>query len=152
METGIVEAIKELLSEELKNNRINLIIILGVGLFLYIVSNLLIPYILNVLDRKNEIKRLKIERKINDIEILFDRLKAIQTISVSKDSEGLKEEIDDARAFVNKKSYRFPNQMKSSINSFFDYYSECLVSPEKKDPEKESDFFDRIYKEYDKLS
>ena len=105
METELVDAVEELLSEEFKNNRIDLIIIFGVGLIIYLASNLLIPHLLNILNRKNVIKRQIIERKIDDIEILFDKLKSIQTISVSKDSKELRDKLVDARDFVNKKSY-----------------------------------------------
>ena len=152
MDNEILEAIKLLLNKENNTIRVQLIIILMIGLLLFVAVNLLIPMMLNRSNRKNAIKQIKIERKISDIELLIDMLKVVQTISISDDSEKTKEEIDKSREFVNRKSYRFPASMRHSIYELLDYFSECIVHPSLKNPSEESILFDKIYKDYEKLA
>lgn len=152
MDSEVLETIKLLFNEEYAGIRLQLVLILAAGLLLYIISNLLIPVILNGSNRKNEIKRQKIERALEDIEKVFDVLKTIQALSISSDAGPVMKKIDELREFVNRRSYRFSSLMMDLILDLLDYYSDCATGRIIKNPEIESDKFELIYREYEKLA
>lgn len=152
MDSEVLETIKLLFNEEYAGIRLQLVLILAAGLILYILSNLLIPVILNGSNRKNEIKRQKIERALEDIEKVFDVLKTIQALSISSDAGPVMKRTDELREFVNRRSYRFSSSMRDLILDLLDYYSDCATGRIIKNPEIESDKFELIYREYEKLA
>ena len=67
----VVKLAKEISREHDKTT----IIVLAIMLVVYIISNYLIPCFLSSINRKNEILKIKIERKFDCIEILIRQLR-----------------------------------------------------------------------------
>lgn len=152
MDSEVLETIKLLFDEQYTSIRFQLVVIIAIGLILYILTNLIIPLLINRSNRKNEIKRQKIERTLADIEITIDNLKTIQTAAISSDSMMVPEKIKEVREFVNRRTYRFKTPMRDAIYDLLDYYMDCICNRINKNPEIESGYFDLIFKEYEKLT
>ena len=147
------EALK--LAKEISKERDKTTIFFAVAIIIvYILLNIVTPIVLNFFNRKNEIQKLRSERKLNYIECLVRELYLLSSFLGITDTSNIR----DGKAKINslRKDVKINNLLLTKTISKYavdllDYYSIVLISPEKRDINNEEKIFLSIKKEYEKI-
>ncbi|MEE3410093.1 MAG: hypothetical protein VZQ47_05515 [Treponema sp.] len=146
----VVKLAKEISREHDKTT----IIVLAIMLIVYIISNYLIPCFLSSANRKNEIIKIKIERKLDCIENLIKQLKHVSSFLSVTDKvniDGGKKIIGFLRKDIQENYFLLTKDFSKTANELLDYFSVVLLSPGKRKLNIENRFFLKLKTEYEKL-
>ena len=122
--------------------------------FIYVIMNYFIPVLLSVANRKNEIRKIRSERKLDYAENIIKQLKGLSTslsIVDVKNIENGEKAINILRQDIQSNYLLLTKNLANSANKLLDYYQDVLISPEKRDPNKEKNFFIEMKNEYEKI-
>ena len=143
-----------LAKEVLKEHDTYTIIILVIIIVLYIIINLMIPVFLSGFNRKNEIKKIKSERKLDSAENVINQLRLFSSSLSITDLENINDgriKINELRIYVRSNELLLSKEILGLANELLDYYSVVLVTPEERDQIKEKDFFIKMKNAYEKV-
>lgn len=150
----IIEIIKTAIQEK-DELTIKIISILLISfIFLSLITNLVIPLVINLCNRKNEITKIKIERKLDFFEKLFKTLKLINSSLSILDINTItaaQKNINSIRTQIFVSSYLVTKKMKKTINELLDYFTDVLNDSYKRNTEKEDNLFLKLVKEYENI-
>lgn len=130
------------------------IVLLIIMIIIYILFNLVIPIILTKVNHKNEINKLRAERKLDSIETLVKELRLLSSflsISDYKNIEDGKKKINELRKIVQSNDLLFTKELSDHASELLDYYAVVLISSEKRDVNSEKKLFNEIKKDYEKI-
>lgn len=130
------------------------IVLLIIMIIIYILSNLVIPIILTKVNHKNEINKLRAERKLDSIETLVKELRLLSSflsISDYQNIEDGKKKINELRKIVQSNDLLLTKELSEHASELLDYYAVVLISSEKRDINSEKKLFNEIKKDYEKI-
>lgn len=134
---------------------IKILIVIGIiYFFLLLLTSLIIPIILNQNNRKNEVLKIKIEKKLEFIDNLLKNIRVINSSLSILDDENIKKTQKNIKVLRNEMYYytfKIPHKMASLIYEFLDYFDKVLINSYARDTEKEKDLYEKICKEYELL-
>lgn len=145
-----LKLVKEILKEHDKHT----IIILLIMLALYILINLIIPAFLSCFNRKNEIKKIRSERKLDCAEDVIKQLRLLTSFLSITDPENIndgKNKINKLRVYVRSNELLLTKEILNLANGLLDYYAVVLVTPAERNQGKEKKFFIKMKKAYEKI-
>lgn len=132
---------------------IKFLIILAIIYFvILLLTSLIIPLILNKNTFKNEILKIKTERKLDYIENLLKNIRIINSSLSILDEENIKKTQKNIKVLRNQiycYSFKIPHKMSDLIIDYLDYFDKVLINNYARDTEKESELYEKICKEYD---
>ena len=152
------EALKfaKAISKEHDKFTIIILIISGVVYFIVnIIVNLIIPVILSHFNKKNEIRKIRSERKLDSAESVIKQLRLLSSYFLGfTDAKNMSEgkmKINNLREYVYSNDLLLSEELSCLANNLLDYYSDVLVSPENKNADSENKIFIKMKKAYEEI-
>ena len=153
MEQSVIEIIDKYLSiQEQDYKKTYLFFIILVLIFIIsTISNIIIQVFVNKQILKNEIRKIKFERKIIIIDELYKRLNELKMNSIECISEDSLKQIAETNCWISQNKINLTNGIFNISKTILDYFIEIYRSPEEKDIKKEKKLFDKFIQEYESL-
>lgn len=130
------------------------ILLLIIIIIIYILSNLIIPIILSRFNHKNEINKLRAERKLDRVETLVKELRLLSSFLSISDSQNIEDgqkKINELRKILQSNDLLLTKELSEHASELLDYYAVVLISSEKRDINSEKKLFNEIKKDYEKI-
>lgn len=149
----LIQLIKDMINDKDKLTITIVLLVISAGILYVLVTNLLIPCLLNISNRKNEVTKSKIERKLSVIENTLEKLKIInlQLNNIESNKTKITESIAYIRKFIYLHAYQIPKKMKIEIDSLLNYFQQVVENPLSRKTTTEDKLFQNIYKYYETL-
>ncbi|MBP3366683.1 MAG: hypothetical protein J6K96_06765 [Treponema sp.] len=136
-----------------EHDKITIIILIIISI-IYLIINLLIPIFLSSFNRRNEIKKIRSERKLDSTENVIKQLRLLSSSLSIIDTKNVDEgrlKINELREYVHSSELLLTKEILDVANDLLDYCEIVLVTPEERDSSKEKNFFIKMKKEYEKI-
>lgn len=131
-----------------------LIVIAIIYFCMLLLTSLIIPLIINKNTRKNEVLKIKTERKLDYIENLLIKIRIINSSLSILDDDNIKKtqnNIKILRKQIYCYTFKIPQKMSVLIIEFLDYCDKVLLNSYTRDTTKEQELYDKICKEYESI-
>ena len=149
MEQIIVELINKS-----KITDVSILVLTSLSLLINIVSVIFIQSFSSRTAYKSDAKKIKMERKLNHIELLYKDLIAIQHDSFQLNdgkTDELSSKIKKIRIYISHHKILLSKKICSKTEAILDYYDDIIANPNRRNQKEENTLLDNFIKEYESL-
>ena len=126
-------------------------IVLISATFLSVIVNLVLQLIINNKVLRNDVKKMKYERKLKYIENVYAWLYCISNLMIYDKDQNLNKKISQLRQQISNNQILLGKKIYNIANEILDYYVIVLSNPRSRSIPKENIFFNKYIKEYEHL-
>jgi len=126
-------------------------IVLISATFLSVIVNLVLQLIINNKVLRNDVKKMKYERKLKYIENVYAWLYCISNLMIYDKDQNLNKKICQLRQQISNNQILLGKKIYNIANEISNYYVIVLSNPRSRSIPKENIFFNKYIKEYEHL-